>query len=263
MESLFIISVISIALFVIKPWMYKKYSFGKDFVSRFIRKLLNKKKQKNFKKYIWSKLTDDKKSIYSSNDLLKKIENIIEQHQKALPSVFSHICLFYLPYDRSSEKNERTTKNGNALIRNVIIIKGDWTDLVFNSSDSKSALNPELLMLIGHELGHKDSEPLGFPFLRFQNHIREVRADKCGLLLSMHMGIDEAIAISAKFPNLKTDEKDHFTHPSDYHRKEMITKSISDAIDIIAERNRIKSSRIIEYYKRHSMKGHIFNSTWK
>ncbi len=79
----------------------------------------------------------------------------------------------------------------------------------------------------------------------------------------MHMGIDEAIAISTKFPNPKMDEKDYFTHPSDYHRKEMITGSVSDAIDIIAKRNRIKSSRIIEYYKRHSMKGYIFNNTWE
>ena len=67
------------------------------------------------------------------------------------------------------------------------------------------------------------------------------------------MGIDEAIAISTKFPNPKMDEKDYFTHPSDYHRKEMITGSVSDAIDIIAKRNRIKSSRIIEYYKRHDI----------
>lgn len=42
----------------------------------------------------------------------------------------------------------------------------------------------------------------------------------------MHMGIDEAIAISTKFPNPKMDEKDYFTHPSDYHRKEMITGSV-------------------------------------
>lgn len=265
----FIISIIisiSIPLFyllVIRPWMYKEYSFGNNCISNIIRNRWNKKKRKDFNKYIWSKLSNDKKEIYSSNELLEKIEKIIIQHQEALPSVFKHICLFYLPYESGCKKGQGTAKNGNALIKNVIIIKGDWTDLVFNNVGYTRSLNPELLMLIGHEIGHKDFEPLRFPFLPFQNHIREVRADKCGLLLSIHMGIDEGTAIEAKFPNPEINEKDHFTHPSNYHRKEMIAGSIYDAIETIATRNKIKSRCIIEYYKRQSMKGNIFNNTWK
>ena len=110
-----------------------------------------------------------------------------------------------------------------------IKVYGDWSEL--EHTDQGIVLDTKLYLLttIGHELGHADSEPHILAPLpsKFRNHIREIRADYCGLIFAMrylskyHPDIlttrEELVKLrydfSVKHTNPKYREA-NFTHPS-------------------------------------------------
>lgn len=115
--------------------------------------------------------------------------------------------------------------NASASIPFLIILTGDWSFLADSSPDSKAYLYSTL----GHELAHKDKEPI-YSFCEFshnlKNHVREIRADFCGLSFAMNYFEDRNFIIQSKYKykvintnnNVKTD------HPSHEVRKQCMEK---------------------------------------
>lgn len=115
--------------------------------------------------------------------------------------------------------------NASASFPFLIILTGDWSFLADSSLDSKAYLYSTL----GHELAHKDNEPL-YSFHKsthnLKNHVREIRADFCGLSFAMNYFEDRNFIIQSKYKykvnkdncNTKTD------HPSHKVRKQCMEK---------------------------------------
>lgn len=121
-----------------------------------------------------------------------------------------------------------------------IKVYGKWDDL--NHPDPKIALDTQLFLLttIGHELGHADNEPRILAPLpsMFRNHIREIRADYCGILFARryldkyHPSIvktrEELVKLRYDLSVEQTEPKfceADFTHPSLLKRYEILSNN--------------------------------------
>ena len=239
--------------------LYRKYAFGNDWLSCFVRKVLKRRKEKQYKKHVWNYLNNDTKKRYTSNELLEKIEEQLYYVRSKLPPSFSDLVIYYIP-DK--------IKNGNATLKGIIIVKGDWTDLINENKEIANNKLQELYMLIGHELGHKDNEPRCSLFSKFQNHVREVRADYCGLFFAKYYGFKSDDIISIRFPDNAPVGKDCLTHPSASHRKYYLTfngtnKAFSEeVIDEIAKTLNYKNNKKIKKLKKESFRGSLINQKW-
>ena len=126
--------------------------------------------------------------------------------------------------------------NASAGMPFLIVLTGDWS---FLADKSKSAL-AYLYSTIGHELSHKDKEPC-YSCSKFshnlKNHVRETRADFCGVAFAMNFFEDRDFIIQNKFAyGLSNDNKDKKTdHPSNALRKACLEKHKRFSIDVIKD----------------------------
>ena len=158
--------------------------------------------------------------------------------------------------------------NASASIPFMIIFTGDWSFL----ADKKDASKAYLLHTIGHELAHKDNEPV-YSFRSFscnmKNHVREMRADFCGLSFAMNYFNDRDLIIQSKYEYKNIEHSYKKTdHPSDILRKKCMETYKRFSIAVIEEivkakeysdvNERTGSSEYIERLERKCYNGHIF-----
>lgn len=160
--------------------------------------------------------------------------------------------------------------NASASIPFLIILSGDWSFLADSSPSSKAYL----YVTLGHELAHKDHEPI-YSLCKFthnlKNHVREIRADFCGIAFAMNYFDNRDYIIQSRFkfkanhisPDKKTD------HPSNRFRKECLKKNRQFSRDVIEEivseeeycdiNANTKSKEYIDKLERACYKGKIYH----
>lgn len=158
--------------------------------------------------------------------------------------------------------------NASATFPFLIVFTGDWSFLADSSLSSKAYLYSTL----GHELAHKDNEP-SYSFRKsthnLKNHVREIRADFCGLSFAMNYFEDRSFVIQSKYIYKTNADNDRKTdHPSHKLRKMCLEshKQFSRAVieDIVrAEEycdisDQTKSSDYIDWLEKECYKGFIF-----
>ncbi len=157
--------------------------------------------------------------------------------------------------------------NASASIPFLIILTGDWSFLSDSSLDSKAYLYSTL----GHELAHKDNEPL-YSFRKsthnLKNHVREIRADFCGLSFAMNFFDDRSFVIQSKYKTHTTDINSKTDHPSHKLRRmclESHEQFNRDVIEDIVKAEeycditpQTKSSNYIDWLEKECYKGLIF-----
>lgn len=92
--------------------------------------------------------------------------------------------------------------NAHAASLGRIVLTGDWNILdkeTIAIDGVRYKTIDYLYITIGHELGHKDSEPFVNFFSNIQNYIREVRADYVGIQFAEFCGIERQLAIDTKY----------------------------------------------------------------
>lgn len=166
--------------------------------------------------------------------------------------------------------NASTRKpNASAGLPFLIVFTGDWSFLADKSDASKAYL----YSTIGHELAHKDNEPhysCRKQSHNLKNHVREMRADFCGIAFALNYFKDRDFIIHSKFKyrtNMDDDLK-KTDHPSNMLRKKCLEKHkhfgkavIEDMVkaEEYCDINDItKSSEYIDKLEKECYMGRIF-----
>ena len=115
----------------------------------------------------------------SSTEIIDTCKRNIKECETHLRQYANNKLLFvkWIPGSKSP--------NASATIPFLIILSGDWSLLVDSSPSSRAYLYATL----GHELAHKDHEPmysLSKCTHNLKNHVREIRADFCGIAFAMN-----------------------------------------------------------------------------
>lgn len=155
--------------------------------------------------------------------------------------------------------------NAYALLPGCICLSGDWLHLASPDSVISKNARAALYSVVGHELGHKDHEPM-FSLNKFKNHIREIRCDFCGVKFATTYGYARDEAIYARYiydgENITSpDVTEKLTHPSSQTRLYCLNnypKFCTEIIDYIVNKELYFNERVIQNLYKSVFRGKIF-----
>ena len=168
-------------------------------------------------------------------------------------------------WENQRNKEKKKAPNAHAAAFGRIVLTGDWTILneeSININGIQYRTIDYLYLTVGHELGHKDSEPFVCLFSNIQNYIREVRADFCGIQFAVYCGVERKVAIDTKYHLSEYYDKEYNAslssinryldgHPSNLERKHYL-----DISDTFSEN--VVDAVILDFYKNEA---HGFSKT--
>ena len=195
----------------------------------------------------------------SSNEIYDVCKSYIKDGERHLKE-YTNGKKIYTIWDPSTKK-----PNASAGLPFLIVFTGDWSFLADNSEASKAYL----YSTIGHELAHKDHEPsysCSNRTCNLKNHVREVRADFCGIAFAMKYFKDRDFIIKSKFKyRTNIDDKEKKTdHPSNTLRKYCLenhkefNKVVIEDIVKAKEYCDLRSKEYIDDLEQKCYKGRFF-----
>lgn len=214
------------------------------------------------KKRYLKQLQKHNNSSFSSKDVYNICKSRIKEGEVKL-NEYAKCKIIRVIWDPS-----QNPPNASATFPFLIVLTGDWSFLADFSLASKAYL----YSVLGHELAHKDKEP-SYSFRKsthnLKNHVREIRADFCGLSFAMNFFDDRNFIIQSKYKHkTNADNNNKTDHPSHKLRKmcleshEKFNRSVIEDIVRAKEycdiNEQTKSADYIDWLEKECYKGVIF-----